>query len=147
MVDTLVTLTASATLTDKDGDTVTDSEAANIGANLQFADDGPSAAIVNHRPDRQPRRVRRQPGRLEDVTGPIAAFAGVTNAGDDLDVAGTGPIQYATNASAIVASTGSSFGADARDRRCSASTSLRRASTPASTRPMVTTSFSTRKAI
>ena len=44
MVDTLVTLTASATLTDKDGDTVTDSETVNIGANLHFTDDGPDAA-------------------------------------------------------------------------------------------------------
>jgi VCBS repeat-containing protein len=43
MTDNLITLTASATLTDKDGDTVTDSEVANIGANLRFTDDGPDA--------------------------------------------------------------------------------------------------------
>ncbi|MCL6741878.1 DUF5801 domain-containing protein [Sphingomonas sp. RB56-2] len=45
MVDSLITLTASATLTDKDGDTVTDSEVANIAANLRFTDDGPDAAL------------------------------------------------------------------------------------------------------
>ncbi len=45
MVDSLITLTASATLTDKDGDTATDSETVNIGANLRFTDHGPSATV------------------------------------------------------------------------------------------------------
>jgi len=44
LADSLVTLTASASLTDKDGDTVTDSEVVGIGSNLQFTDDGPDAA-------------------------------------------------------------------------------------------------------
>jgi T1SS-143 domain-containing protein len=45
LADDLVTLTASASLTDRDGDTATDSEVANIGANLRFTDDGPDAAL------------------------------------------------------------------------------------------------------
>ena len=43
MADGLVTLTASASITDGDGDTAVDSETVGIGANLQFADDGPIA--------------------------------------------------------------------------------------------------------
>ena len=43
MADGLVTLTATASITDGDGDTATDSETVGIGANLQFADDGPVA--------------------------------------------------------------------------------------------------------
>ena len=43
MADGLVTLTANASITDNDGDIATDSETVNIGANLQFADDGPTA--------------------------------------------------------------------------------------------------------
>jgi VCBS repeat-containing protein len=44
MADGLITLTASSSITDKDGDTATDSETVNIGANLHFTDDGPTAA-------------------------------------------------------------------------------------------------------
>ncbi|ANY20967.1 hypothetical protein A6F68_02471 [Tsuneonella dongtanensis] len=39
----LITLTASATITDGDGDTATDSETVDLGGNLRFADDGPTA--------------------------------------------------------------------------------------------------------
>jgi hypothetical protein len=42
------------------------------------------------------------------VTGPLAAFAGVANKGVDPDMAA----QFATNASALVAATGSAYGAD-----------------------------------
>ncbi len=42
LVDDLITLTASSSLTDGDGDTASDSETIDIGANLHFADDGPS---------------------------------------------------------------------------------------------------------
>jgi hypothetical protein len=42
LTDTLVTLTASSTITDNDGDTASDSAVVNIGANLRFTDDGPS---------------------------------------------------------------------------------------------------------
>ena len=43
MTDSLVTLTASSTITDNDGDTAVDSATINIGNNLQFADHGPIA--------------------------------------------------------------------------------------------------------
>jgi VCBS repeat-containing protein len=43
LADGLVTLTASATLTDNDGDEISDSEVVAIGANLRFTDDGPDA--------------------------------------------------------------------------------------------------------
>ncbi len=43
LADTLVTLTQTVTVTDGDGDTATDSEVLNIGANIKFDDDGPSA--------------------------------------------------------------------------------------------------------
>ncbi|RIX29040.1 hypothetical protein D3M59_06850, partial [Sphingomonas edaphi] len=46
MADALITLTASASLTDRDGDNVTDSESIDIGANLRFTDDGPDVAAV-----------------------------------------------------------------------------------------------------
>ena len=39
----LVNLTASATITDADGDAVTDSETVDLGGNISFADDGPTA--------------------------------------------------------------------------------------------------------
>jgi large repetitive protein len=42
LADDLITLTARSSLTDGDGDTATDSETIDIGANLRFADDGPS---------------------------------------------------------------------------------------------------------
>ena len=41
----LVTLTASSTITDGDGDTATDSEAIDLGGNIRFADDGPIASV------------------------------------------------------------------------------------------------------
>jgi hypothetical protein len=41
LADGKITLTATATITEFDGDTATDSETANIGANIKFYDDGP----------------------------------------------------------------------------------------------------------
>lgn len=41
LLDSAITLTASSTITDGDGDTASDSETVNIGANISFADDGP----------------------------------------------------------------------------------------------------------
>ncbi|MEO5773016.1 MAG: DUF5801 repeats-in-toxin domain-containing protein, partial [Sphingomicrobium sp.] len=106
MVDSLVTLTASATITDNDGDTASDSETINIGANLQFADDGPTAAVGT---TGQTLTVDETAGlQANDVVGPLAVFAGVTNQGVDPNMAA----QFATNANAIVNSAGTVFGAD-----------------------------------
>ena len=42
----LVTLTGSATITDFDGDTATDSEVVDLGGNVRFADDGPTIDVT-----------------------------------------------------------------------------------------------------
>ena len=103
-------LQATVTVTDGDGDPATSS--VNIGSHVQFQDDGPTAGIVA---TGQTVSLDESAGNQvdsNDVTGPIAAFAGVANVGDDPDVAGTGPIQFATNVNALVAATGSAYGAD-----------------------------------
>ncbi len=45
--DGLVTLTATGTITDRDGDVATDSETVDLGGNIRFADDGPSFSGVS----------------------------------------------------------------------------------------------------
>lgn len=46
MADDLVTLSDTATITDQDGDTASDSKVLNIGANIRFDDDGPSVVLA-----------------------------------------------------------------------------------------------------
>jgi hypothetical protein len=46
LADGAVTLTGTATITDNDGDTASSTQVVNIGANLLFADDGPSLSNV-----------------------------------------------------------------------------------------------------
>ena len=41
-----MSLTASATITDGDGDTATDSAIIDLGGNIRFADDGPSIDVT-----------------------------------------------------------------------------------------------------
>lgn len=102
----LVTLTA--TIRDADSDSA--SATINIGNKLVFNDDGPTAAIsaaglaITH--DETP----GVDADAQDVAGPLAAFAGVVNPGDDPHVAGT-VIGYARDASAL-SSAGSGTGAD-----------------------------------
>ena len=101
---------ATVTVTDGDGDPATNS--VNIGSQIQFQDDGPTAAVAT---TGQTVSLDESAGNQvdsNDVTGPLAAFAGVSNVGDDPDVAGTGPIQFAANANPLVNSTGSAYGAD-----------------------------------
>jgi T1SS-143 domain-containing protein len=100
-----VSFTISYNVTDHDGDSATGTIVVNVD------DDTPTAAIVTTGQHISVDESVGNQGDSNDVTGPIAAFTGVTNVGDDPDVAGS-VIQYATNASAIVASTGSSYGAD-----------------------------------
>ncbi|MDP3674869.1 MAG: tandem-95 repeat protein [Novosphingobium sp.] len=46
LADGLITLTASSSITDGDGDVATDNEMVNIGANIRFADDGPALGAI-----------------------------------------------------------------------------------------------------
>ncbi|KQU84225.1 hypothetical protein ASC78_10275 [Variovorax sp. Root318D1] len=76
LVDTLITLTNSVTLTDGDGDTATDSEVLNIGANIKFDDHGPTVTAIS------------------DLTGandaqPIAGTYSFSVGADDVDNAST----------------------------------------------------------
>ena len=108
----LVTLTA--TITDADGDS--NSAVLNIGQNLSFKDNGPSAnsltlatnAVVH---DETPGlQVAGDPNASNDVAGGNAfsgpsgpttiatIFSGVATPGDDPDVSGSGPIGYAVGA-------------------------------------------------
>ena len=104
--DNLVTLTA--TVTDSDGDEA--SATANIGQNLQFEDDGPTAAVVTTGFSISHDETPGLQGDADDVAGPLAAFASVANPGDDPHVAGA-VIGYAIGDGAI-GSTGSVYGAD-----------------------------------
>ncbi|MBD2841204.1 DUF5801 repeats-in-toxin domain-containing protein [Erythrobacter rubeus] len=91
-------------VSDAEGDT------ANGSISITIDDDSPLAAIdasglsVSH--DETP----GIDGEAQDVAGPIAAFAVVTNTGDDPDVAGT-VIGYAQDINGL-AFTGTNFGAD-----------------------------------
>jgi len=103
--DNLVTLTQ--TVTDHDGDQA--SATANIGQNLNFEDDGPSAAIVTTGAAVSVDESVGIQVDSNDTTSAavIALFSGVTGKGVDTDLP-----QYATNANAVVASTGTTLGAD-----------------------------------
>jgi hypothetical protein len=76
MVDTLVTLTNTVTLTDGDGDTASDSKVLNIGDNIKFDDHGPTVTAIS------------------DLTGandaqPIAGTYNFSVGADDVDNAST----------------------------------------------------------
>ncbi|WP_230207064.1 DUF5801 repeats-in-toxin domain-containing protein [Novosphingobium sp. Gsoil 351] len=86
LADGVITLTASSTITDNDGDTASDSETVDLGGNIRFADDGPS---------------------LSNVAAGSAVSVDETNAG--VNFAG-GPISMTSTGAAITAT--SAFGAD-----------------------------------
>src|SRR5690606_25968387 len=44
--DGLIGVTATAVVTDGDGDTATDSETVDLGGNVRFADDGPAVTVT-----------------------------------------------------------------------------------------------------
>ncbi|TKW79513.1 MAG: tandem-95 repeat protein, partial [Bradyrhizobium icense] len=120
----LITLTA--TITDKDGDSA--SAVQNIGTSLVFKDDAPTApslspAVAGVAHDETVGvQTSADPNAAQDVAANSAGFGSfatvadiftaVPTQGDDLDVAGTGPIGYAASAGSLVTLSGGSFGND-----------------------------------
>src|SRR5262249_27091006 len=100
-------LLAVVTVTDGDGDTATNS--VGIGDQVQFQDDGPTAAIVQLAATVAHDETAGVQADANARTAPavVALFAGVSNVSTDLS-----PTGYAQNPNAVVSSTGSSFGAD-----------------------------------
>ncbi|MBR0711925.1 beta strand repeat-containing protein [Bradyrhizobium liaoningense] len=100
-------LLAVVTVTDGDGDTATSST--GIGDAVQFQDDGPTAGIAQGAPTVAHDETAGNQNDADDTTDATvsALFAGVSNASTDLSPAG-----FARDASAVVSSTGSAFGAD-----------------------------------
>ncbi|NNC36204.1 MAG: tandem-95 repeat protein [Hyphomonadaceae bacterium] len=107
----LVELTASAIITDNDGDAATDSETIDIGDNISFEDDGPSVTAVADTNE----GVALDEGDTDAGAGATSTAATIdTNGiviGDDPDVAGTGAITSGSSADALVDVT-ALFGAD-----------------------------------
>jgi hypothetical protein len=101
--DTLTGLVnAVVTVTDGDGDHV--SATTDIGDQIQFLDDGPTAAISG---TTTTVRVDESSGsQADEVPGPLTVFSGILNKGTDLPTA-----QFATK-SGLVSAAGSSAGAD-----------------------------------
>ena len=83
--------------TDKDGDPVT----ATGNLTVTVDDDTPVAAIARGTVAITHDETAGVDAGTNDVAGPLAQFSGVTNVGDDLDVAGTGPIGYAVSSGAF----------------------------------------------
>ncbi|MEW6576501.1 MAG: DUF5801 repeats-in-toxin domain-containing protein [Pseudomonadota bacterium] len=83
--------------TDKDGDSVT----ATGNLTVTVDDDTPVAAIARGTVAITHDETAGVDAGTNDVAGPLAQFSGVTNVGDDLDVAGTGPIGYAVSSGAF----------------------------------------------
>jgi hypothetical protein len=107
----LVKLTGTALTTDFDGDTATDNKVIDLGGNVRFADDGPSAGAslstgsVTHD---ETSGVQSAAGANDTTAAAVVAlFTGVTNTSTQLAVAG-----YAQGSAAVIDSTSSVFGAD-----------------------------------
>ena len=100
-------LLAVVTVTDGDGDKATSST--GIGDAVQFQDDGPAAAIVQGAATVAHDETAGVQADADDTTAAAVAalFAGVANVNSDLSPAG-----FAQDATPVVNSTGSSFGAD-----------------------------------
>jgi hypothetical protein len=100
-------LLAVVTVTDGDGDTATSST--GIGDAVQFQDDGPTAAIVQGAATVAHDETAGVQADADDTTAAAVAAlsAGVSNPSTDLSTAG-----FAQDPTAVVSSTGSSFGAD-----------------------------------
>jgi hypothetical protein len=100
-------LLAVVTVTDGDGDKATNST--GIGDAVQFQDDGPTAGIVQGAATVAHDETAGVQADADDTTAAAvsALFAGVANVSTDLN-----PTGFAQDATAVVSSTGSAFGAD-----------------------------------
>src|SRR5215831_2455484 len=100
-------LLAVVTVTDGDGDKATSST--GIGDAVQFQDDGPVAAIVQGAVTVAHDETAGVQADADDTTNPAVAalFGSVANPSSDLSPAG-----FAQDATPVVSSTGSAFGAD-----------------------------------
>ncbi|MET3841819.1 DUF5801 repeats-in-toxin domain-containing protein [Bradyrhizobium sp. OAE829] len=100
-------LLAVVTVTDGDGDTATSST--GIGDAVQFQDDGPTAGIAQGAATVAHDETAGNQADADDTTAAavVALFTGVTNLSSDLS-----PTGYAQDATPVVSSTGSAFGAD-----------------------------------
>ncbi|MFB9985882.1 DUF5801 repeats-in-toxin domain-containing protein, partial [Mesorhizobium kowhaii] len=80
-----------------------------VGQQIVIEDDGPTAGIVQGAPKVAHDETAGIQADADDTTAPavVALFAGVSNVSSDLS-----PTGYAQDASAVVSSTGSSFGTD-----------------------------------
>src|SRR5690606_31685660 len=108
LADGLVNLTASATITDGDGDTATDSETIDLGGNIRFLDDGPSLDVA------------------------AAADAGVVLTTRDANTIGTNSDTAASTANfgSVFSIASSAYGADGAGTAPSLSYALSLAGTP-----------------
>jgi hypothetical protein len=88
LADGKISLTASATVTDYDGDTATDSETVDLGGNIKFADHGPTIDLT-----------LRSTGLVVDesvgTAGSVLNEGGATNNDETLAGAASGAIGYA----------------------------------------------------
>ncbi|GEM_PF-2472961 len=92
LANNLVKLTATATITDGDGDSATDSETIDLGNNIRFADDGPvlSVAADNLAVDEDALAgANADASRLGEVTGTGLATA-MGNLADNFDFGADG---------------------------------------------------------
>jgi hypothetical protein len=103
-------LLAVVTVTDGDGNTATTSTGIGDAVFFQlFQDDGPTAAIVQGAATVAHDETAGNQADADDTTDPAVAalFAGVSNVSSDLS-----PTGFAQDATPVVSSTGSAFGAD-----------------------------------
>ena len=105
LADGSVTLTRTDTVTDGDGDTVTDSAAVGIGANIQFADDGPTIDPT----------LNEVGGAVVDESEPVEAatipLVGGYTAGDDPHLSGGLAIGKGSTSGPVI-DANAAFGAD-----------------------------------
>ena len=96
LVNGKITLTASSSITDDDGDTATDQEVVDLGGNIRFADDGPDAVndSANQATENQPVVVNVFANDAPGADG-VNVVGGITVVPDSLT--GAGSLVYNNN--------------------------------------------------